>query len=243
VAPIRRLRIQYVGPEGVVLKLKHLSLTNRETGQALFVLPIAPSAKNYRQTFQAKPFGLVHELEGTLPRAWLARNVRTELTDEQIVKVIRDGHFPDGRPFDPRQTVLIAAGEAPDATLIDESPEHAAPSAGEVRITDYQPSTVELETRSATPAVLVLSEAYYPGWRVRIDGQEAPVLRVDHALRGVVIPAGEHRVSFRYKPTWLVRGLWLTLIGLLGTSVLLFQRPGPHIAPTATLEASRGRAG
>jgi hypothetical protein len=242
-APIRRLRIQYVGPERVVLKIKHLSLTNRETGQALFILPIAPSAKNYRQTVQAKPFGLVHELEGALPRAWLARSIRTELTEEQIVKVIRDGHFPDGRPFDPRQTALIAAGEAPDPTLIEASPAHAPARGGEVRIIDYQTHTIELKTTSATPALLVLSEAYYPGWRARIDGQEAPVLRVDHALRGVVIPAGEHGVSFRYKPTWLVRGLWLTLVGLLGTSVLLFQRPGPHIAPTATLEVSRGRAG
>jgi hypothetical protein len=44
--------------------------------------------------------------------------------------------------------------------------------------------------------VLVVSENDYPGWRAYVDGQSVPIVRVNYNLRGVVVPQGEHEITF-----------------------------------------------
>ena len=47
----------------------------------------------------------------------------------------------------------------------------------------------------------MFSEIYYPvGWKAYIDGQKAEHFRVDYILRGMVLPEGEHTVTFKYIP-------------------------------------------
>lgn len=54
--------------------------------------------------------------------------------------------------------------------------------------------------RAGQPGLLIRSEAWAPGWKAYIDGNETELLRVDCALQGVIIPAGEHSVKFSYQP-------------------------------------------
>ena len=77
---------------------------------------------------------------------------------------------------------------------------------------------VEVRTSSETAGILVLSENYFPGWRVYVDGQAAELLRVNYDLRGVSLPQGEHAVSFVYRPASVVIGL---VVSLLTLAVLL----------------------
>jgi uncharacterized membrane protein YfhO len=58
----------------------------------------------------------------------------------------------------------------------------------------------------------VLAENHYPGWRAYLDGRQVEVLRVNYAQRGVPVPAGEHEVSFRYRPASVVAGLAVSLL-------------------------------
>jgi uncharacterized membrane protein YfhO len=53
---------------------------------------------------------------------------------------------------------------------------------------------------------MVLSEVYYPDWKATIDGRPARVLRANHLLRAIELPAGEHEVVFRYDASLLRRG-------------------------------------
>ena len=69
--------------------------------------------------------------------------------------------------------------------------------------------------------MLVLSDAYYPGWTATVDGQPAPIYRVDGALRGVIIPAGFHDVRFQFRPTTLTPSLILLGISLLLAAFLI----------------------
>jgi hypothetical protein len=85
-------------------------------------------------------------------------------------------------------------------------------------ITADAPTLVALRATLASPGLLVLADTWYPGWTVRVDGRSARLLRADHAFRAVTLPAGEHRVEFRYVPTWLVPG---TMLGVLGAGCLL----------------------
>jgi uncharacterized membrane protein YfhO len=77
------------------------------------------------------------------------------------------------------------------------------------------------------PGVLVLTDTYFPGWEVEIDGEPSKVHRVDYLLRGVSLSPGSHRIEFRYRPaSW--RGGWIislvTALGLLATAAYGWQR-------------------
>jgi len=62
------------------------------------------------------------------------------------------------------------------------------------------PDRQELRLRSTAPAFLVVADAEFPGWTARLDGVRVDIERVDLVLRGVTIPAGEHRLSLDYVP-------------------------------------------
>ena len=100
--------------------------------------------------------------------------------------------------FDPDRAVILS--EMPPA-LADST---AAPieSSEKVRIEWKQPSPNRLEVtvRTNKRGVLVLSQIFYPGWQVSIDGVEAPILRADYALTGVVLKEGLQSVNFAYRP-------------------------------------------
>jgi len=94
-----------------------------------------------------------------------------------------------------------------------------SPQQGKVDITKYEPNRVELSSQATANSMLVLSENDYPGWRAYIDGQSVEVLRVNYALRGVLVPAGTHQISFVYCP-WSVIGGWLiSLLTAVGLAV------------------------
>jgi uncharacterized membrane protein YfhO len=60
----------------------------------------------------------------------------------------------------------------------------------------------------------VLSENHFPGWRAYVDGSAVETLRVDYGLRGVVLPPGEHRVEFVYRPKSVLFGFVVSLLAL-----------------------------
>jgi uncharacterized membrane protein YfhO len=73
----------------------------------------------------------------------------------------------------------------------------------------HQSRKITLSTTTTAPALLVLSEIYYPaGWTATVDGEETEILRTNYALRSVVVPAGKHEVVFAFDPP-VVRAGWL----------------------------------
>ena len=156
--------------------------------------------------------------ERALPRAWLVTGAES-VDGEEALRRIRG---ESNRPFDPSQTALleISASELPRL------PGGRPAEGSTVRITSYQPNNLAMETNSATPTVLVLSEMFFPGWEATIDGQRARIIPTDYLLRGVALPAGRHRVEMRYRSDAARTGAIisvLTLIGLL-TSLIFAVR-------------------
>jgi Bacterial membrane protein YfhO len=148
----------------------------------------------------------IYENKRGLPRAWLAANERA-LTEPQQLEVIRTGRLPDaGGHWEPLQTALV---ESP--TGIGSS---ASVAPGSAEVTQAAPNHITVKTASAAPALLILSENYYPGWRAVVDGQETEILRVNYNLRGVLLPAGAHVVEFIYRPKSVLIGLVVTLLVL-----------------------------
>jgi len=75
-------------------------------------------------------------------------------------------------------------------------------SAGEARITweDYQAESLRLRVETDSPGLLILSEAYFPGWQATVNGQAWPILRANVALRALALPPGDHEIVLRYDP-------------------------------------------
>jgi len=86
---------------------------------------------------------------------------------------------------------------------------------GTAAITEYAAERVVVATQSAAPALLVLSDAFYPGWTATVDGAPANILPANVLFRGVYVPAGAHTVTFTYEPAGWRLGLALAAGGLL----------------------------
>jgi hypothetical protein len=86
-----------------------------------------------------------------------------------------------------------------------------AVSRGTAKILEEFPERVVVDARMNTAGIVVLADLWDKGWQAQVDGQAMPILVVNHAIRGVVLPAGQHRVVFRYMPDsvrigWIMSG-------------------------------------
>ena len=72
-------------------------------------------------------------------------------------------------------------------------------------IASYAPERIEVRTSGEGPGLLVLADAFYPGWRASVDGHETPIYPANVLFRSVPVPAGEHSVVFTFEPNgWRV---------------------------------------
>jgi uncharacterized membrane protein YfhO len=109
--------------------------------------------------------------------------------------------------FDPRTDAVVRRDELGSAT--------APAGAGSVRVVEEANSRVALRATLSRRSVVVLDDAWAPGWRVTVDGRPARALQADMVLRGVVVPAGTHEVVWSYRVPGLRAGALLSGIGLL----------------------------
>ena len=86
------------------------------------------------------------------------------------------------------------------------------------------PNRLELTADGTGRAMIVSSETAYPGWKVRVNGQERHVETINHSFRGVMLNDGETRASFTFEPVTFRLGLFFVLL-VCGFWVGLFLRP------------------
>jgi hypothetical protein len=144
----------------------------------------------------------LHRLRQYLPRAYMVYQAEVLHGDEALQR-LSDGDF------DPTRTVIL--DREPELLLSSD----AGPVDSTVSIVEHQPSRIVIDVHSASDGILVLSEVYYPGWRVQVDGQERRIDRADYALRGVELEAGSHRVEMVYDPLSFKLGATISLEALV----------------------------
>jgi len=113
---------------------------------------------------------------------------------------------------------VTAAGFDPRATAVVSSPLGLRGS-GSARVVVDAPERVVVRAEAGDRALLVLADTWFPGWRAKVDGRDAPIVRADQLLRGVVIGRGAHTVEFAYAP-WSWRVGWI--VSLLTALALAF---------------------
>jgi hypothetical protein len=164
------------------------------------------------------PYRLVHsdfyENEAALPRAFLVRRLR-RVAPERLLEEMKH--------LDPAEEALLTDPVPPgwptEAPLTRPLPP--------VRVVEYAPHRVRLETTVAERVLLVLSDTYDRGWQAWDNGRPVPIHQIDHALRGVPLAPGSHVVEFRYRQPafWLGLGVsGVTALGLVVGGVVAWRR-------------------
>ena len=87
----------------------------------------------------------------------------------------------------------------------------------EPKIISYSPNEVIIEANLKRAGFLVLTDTYYPGWKVYIDGKESKIYRADYLFRAVPLPKGRQVVRYVYDPLSFKIGLLISL----GTALVL----------------------
>lgn len=154
----------------------------------------------------------LYKNERALPRAYLAYRTAHAAGPDALEVLL-------GNDFDGRHSTVVE-GEAPRL----EGPAEITPVA---RISE-RPELLRFDVAPEHSAVLVVTDAWYPGWRAEVDGVESTVFRVNALFRGVAVPPGAKHVEMRFDP-WTFRvGAALSIaaaVAILGLAALaVFRR-------------------
>jgi hypothetical protein len=142
-------------------------------------------------------YSRLYEVMEPVPRAYLVARATYERDPLRTLGRLSSASF------DPRQEVIIDA------------PVHLPAEGrfqGETTITEYQNNEVQIHARLNTSGVLVLTDAYYPGWKLFVDNHPQTILRANYLFRGVELAAGNHTVQFVYDPMSFKIGLMVSLL-------------------------------
>ena len=95
---------------------------------------------------------------------------------------------------------------------------------GEVSMVEDRPDRVAISARFQGTGFVVLADQFYPGWEAYIDGKQTKIYKTNAVQRGVVVPAGEHVVVFKYVPRRIYASMGVSGIILAGMLFVLFRR-------------------
>jgi hypothetical protein len=109
--------------------------------------------------------------------------------------------------------------------VIVESADPLATSAGRVLEVVRGAESLRITAEAEGDGLLVVNDAFWPGWVATLDGRPAPVLAADYLVRAVRFPAGRHVLEMRYRPAEVGWGALLSSAGLLALAFLVARPP------------------
>ncbi|MBC8506497.1 MAG: YfhO family protein [Anaerolineales bacterium] len=96
-------------------------------------------------------------------------------------------------------------------------------SQGQVYLKVESPNHLQINVKGDSFGWLIVSDVWYPGWQVSVDGIPAQLLRANYLFRAVQIPQGEHTVQFDYRPLEFYIGALLSFV-ILGAYLIAAQK-------------------
>lgn len=138
----------------------------------------------------------VEILNGVLPRAFIVNKVRQ---DHHAHKT----YFEEN--FDPLSEVLLYQSVSIKTREDFE---------GRVEEIIYEPNRVTVRSSQNTEGMLVLLDSYFPGWKVKVDGEDGVLYRANHFFRAVKLGPGNHEVEFRFEPVGFRAGMAISVTTL-----------------------------
>lgn len=131
----------------------------------------------------------IYRLAGAMPRTSLVNQF--DIADADATR--RDGRLLIEPSADRALVDVKSTSQRAPIASKSESP-------GVARIVSSRPGRVEVVASSAGGGLLTLHDIYYPGWIAEVDEKPTSILRADILFRGVELPPGTHKVTFRFAP-------------------------------------------
>ncbi|MCX5687867.1 MAG: YfhO family protein [Candidatus Omnitrophica bacterium] len=153
----------------------------------------------------------IYENENFLPRAFFSGKAIVIKDESEILKKLKN------EDFEPEKEVIL---EEDIGNVVQGSLPQAQKY---ISILKYEPSYVEIEAETNVPGFLVLSDTWYPGWKVYVDGNLDKIYRADYILRSVYLEQGKHIVKFTYDPFSFKIGMIITLGTLVCCIIFVFK--------------------
>ncbi len=162
-----------------------------------------------------------YENRRVIDRSFLARDYRVCRSGIEYQTIMEDPQY------DPRQLVLL--DEVPTLAQLKATPGRDNSELEDwVEILRYEPERVTIRVKNKGHRFLVLSDAYYPGWKATINNRETRIYRANYAFRAVAIEPGISMVEFRFEPESLAIGATISfgsilLVAGLMATVIIFR--------------------
>ncbi|MFQ5408224.1 MAG: YfhO family protein, partial [Anaerolineales bacterium] len=171
---------------------------------------------------RAVRLSLVSESPDFVVRGAALVDERTDAFQPLTLGPYRLAHNGDVKVYEnlnvfPRAFVVPALPLTPDSQLL-----------GSASVQVYESDHVDVRVDAPRDGYLVLADAYYPGWRARVDGDPAVIETANAFFRAIPVTAGRHAVVFSFEPaSWRV-GVGISALALLGWAGLAMAAGRRH---------------
>ena len=153
----------------------------------------------------------IYQNRGALRSAYLVHKIDAVNSETSALKLL------NSKKINFNDTAIIeTAGQL--RTLSPPEP-RATPDL--VRVLARDSNNVSIMAVSTSPSYLLLTDTFYPGWKVFVDGNADTIYPANYAFRAVYLKAGKHFIRFVYNPTSFKLGLELFYCGLAIVLVIL----------------------
>jgi hypothetical protein len=142
--------------------------------------------------------GILQVATNPAPRAFLVYGAEVVGDYSTILTRLAQGH-------DIHRSALL------EKPLAEPLPQESIVAGAAAFIRRFEPNSVWVEVEAKQKALLVLAEAWYPGWRAEIDGQVFECLPANLWMRAIPVPAGRHQVRVYFHQDYLLPGLLISL--------------------------------
>ena len=115
--------------------------------------------------------------------------------------------------IDMRKTVQVSCRPGESCDIPDPEEKGRGRDSAVLSFVSLRELSIQLSV--AQQSLVTLSQLDAPGWRVSIDGEDAPPLRAHGLFRAVIVPRGDHQVIWRYRPRSMVMGITMSTIALV----------------------------
>lgn len=154
----------------------------------------------------------LYENRGALPRAFFVSRSETRTFGELKEKIHKGDFSPSRKAYLVAETLVRPAEETA-------APEFFIPA----RTIEDQQNALTVKVQAPSRGYLVVSDLFYPGWKVRVNGKPAALIQANGVFRAVPIPGrGDYEIRFDYEPLWMK--LIPLSVGMAGVCLLLGLR-------------------
>ncbi|SNY99780.1 YfhO family protein [Flagellimonas pacifica] len=138
--------------------------------------------------------------------AWFVKRINPVASANEEIQALKE--------FDSKSEVIINTKAYPTVTKLG----YEKDSLVAISLVDYRPNYLKYQTKNNNDGFAVFSEMHYPfGWQAYVDGKPEPHYKVNYALRGMKVPAGDHEIEFKFQPEIIKTGSQIAL----GSNILL----------------------